>query len=149
LLHFFLFYFQILKLLLNLFELLCQLFVVCLTAFQVKLLLLGLFSFFNFLWLRWCLKLWLIKLSSFKFTLTHETFSFDPFCVVIRTFSGILEIHQSFKRYKPGPFLIAVSCTEVKHVLESSYLKTCWNHIFFFSEIAFVSLDLSEINKLC
>jgi hypothetical protein len=90
-----------------------------------------------------------IELSSLELALTHEAFGFDPFGIVIRTFSSILEIHQSFERDKPGPLFIAVSSTKIEHVLEGPYLEACRDHVFLFPEVTFIGLDLSQVNELC
>ena len=92
---------------------------------------------------------WFIEFSSLELALTHESFGLDPFGIVIRAFSSILEIHQSFERDKPGPFFIAVSSTEVEHVLEGSDLEARRDHVFLFPEVTFIGLDLSQVNELC
>ena len=133
---------------LYLLEFLSQLFIVDLATFKLELFL-RLFSLLWLYWLRRCFKLRLIKFSFLELSLTHETFSFDPLCIVIGTFAGIFKIHESFQRYKPCPFFIAISGTEVEHILESPYLETCRYHIFFFPDVTFVCFNLSQINKLC
>ena len=109
-----------------------------------------LFGFFYLLWFLcffWLLELWLIKLSSLKFVLAHKTFSSDIILVIVWTFSCILIIHQSLYWDEPSPLLIGITCTEVKHVFLGAELKTSWNHILIFSEIAFICFDFPQIDK--
>lgn len=107
-----------------------------------------LWSLFYFLW-GWSLKFWLIKPTLFELSLTHKTLAFNPLWIIIGTLACILEIHQPLERDNPCPLFIGISSTEIKHILKRSDLKARWNHILFLSEIAFVGLDLSEIDKLC
>ena len=98
--------------------------------------------------MRGSLKFRLIELTSFKLTLSHEAFGLDPLGVIVRTFAGILKIHDSFDGDQPGPFLIAITCTEVEHFFDGSDFKACGNHIFFFTKITLVCFDFFEIDEL-
>lgn len=90
----------------------------------------------------------LIEFSSFELSLSHESFSADPLCVVVGTFPGVLEVHESFDGYDPGPFLVAVPGAEVEHVLERPDLEARGDHILLFAKVTFVGLDFSEVNEL-
>ncbi len=96
----------------------------------------------------WLLKLRLVEFTPLELSLPHKTLSANPLSIVIRTLSSVLEVHESLKRNYPCPFFITISSTKVKHILKSPDLEASRNHILFFAQVTFISLDLSEVNEL-
>ena len=138
--HLVLLFFESLHLVIKLFKLVFIILIVDFSRLGWRLLL-GFFDLFRFLWFFWLVELWLIELASFKLSLPHESFGADPLGVVVRTFSGVFEVHKTFDGDKPGPFLIAITGTKVEHILDCAYFEACGDHIFLFPYVTFVSFD--------
>lgn len=111
-------------------------------------LLLRLFYFFGFLNFLGFLELRFVEFATLKLILSHEALRPDKLLIIVWTFAGILEIHESLNGDKPGPLLIAISGAKVIHFLIGSELKASWDHVFVLPEIALVGFDLSQVDEL-
>lgn len=84
----------------------------------------------------------------FKFGLGDEASCFNKLNVIVGAGADVFIIHQSFESDDPRPFLVAIFPTEVKLVVLRPDFEAGWNHLFVFSQVAFVGFYFFEVDYI-